>query len=611
VELFPLPEQAERELARALIGEDVDDSVVEAVRASVDGNPLFLEERFSSLLETGALVRDDNEWRLGETLEAEIPEVLERLIRSRVDRLGQHQREAIMAASVLGAEFPLSALSAVTNFNGELQTAVAGLCSARLVTEVRQFPEPAYRFRHALIQEATYRGMLRSERRQLHARAAWSLEAASTDRLEEVAAVLGHHFAMAGEPERAVHHLEVAADRAASVFANDEAIALYRTALGLVAEQPTTDAMAKVGVELRAKLAEVQLHTGRHGEAREALQEALGLVGPLGPFQAARLHTRLGRVEMADHRYESALAAFDGAEDLLGDPAKHDQAAAELWLEIQLDGRAQLHYWRDEPERAAAVLDTARPVVDARGSPLMRQKFYSGLALQRAREQRYRVDEEILANSRKALVAARQGSPEHEVAWTVFILGFLLLWYGDLAEAEEQLRASLAIVDRIGDVVLRARCLCYLNVTALRRHDVEAVRSLAPVAMAAGRDAEYPEYVACAMATKAWLAWRDQRDEDVVPLATAALELWGTTVVRYSWYWLCLWPLIAVRLSAGEIDEAVAASRQLLLPPQQRLPDELESTLLSVGTAWDGGDRQGAADKLAAALHLASDIGYA
>ncbi len=39
VELFPLPEQAERELARALIGEDVEDSVVEAVRAASMGTP--------------------------------------------------------------------------------------------------------------------------------------------------------------------------------------------------------------------------------------------------------------------------------------------------------------------------------------------------------------------------------------------------------------------------------------------------------------------------------------------------------------------------------------------------------------------------------------------
>lgn len=65
-----------------------------------------------------------------------------------------------------------------------------------------------------------------------------------------------------------------------------------------------------------------------------------------------------------------------------------------------------------------------------------------------------------------------------------------------------------------------------------------------------------------------------------------------------------------MRLSAGEIDEAVAASRQLLVPPQQRLPDELESILVSVGIAWDGGDRQGAADKLAAALDRAWDLRY-
>ena len=82
---------------------------------------------------------------------------------------------------------------------GELGTGLGELCAAGLLAEVRQLPEPAYRFRHALIQEAIYRGMLRSQRRQLHARAAWRLEAASPDRLEEVAAVLGHHYAAAGE----------------------------------------------------------------------------------------------------------------------------------------------------------------------------------------------------------------------------------------------------------------------------------------------------------------------------------------------------------------------------------------------------------------------------
>ena len=82
-------------------------------------------------------------------------------------------------------------------------------CATGLLSQVRQVPETAYRFRHALIQEAIYKGMLRSQRCQLHARAAWGLEAASAGRLEEVAAVFGHHYAAAGETERAVHYLSL------------------------------------------------------------------------------------------------------------------------------------------------------------------------------------------------------------------------------------------------------------------------------------------------------------------------------------------------------------------------------------------------------------------
>ena len=87
------------------------DEVVEGMCAGVDGNPLFLEQRFSSLVETGALAKAGTAWRLSGTDGAEVPDVLERLIRSRVDRLAPRQREAIVAASVLGTEFTLSTLT--------------------------------------------------------------------------------------------------------------------------------------------------------------------------------------------------------------------------------------------------------------------------------------------------------------------------------------------------------------------------------------------------------------------------------------------------------------------------------------------------------------------
>ena len=45
-----------------------------------------------------------------------------------------------------------------------------------------------------------------------------------------------------------------------------------------------------------------------------------------------------------------------------------------------------------------------------------------------------------------------------------------------------------------------------------------------------------------------------------------ALGSWPAT----SWqpfHWVCLWPLIAVRLGNGEVTRAVEAARQLLQPP--------------------------------------------
>lgn len=353
------------------------------------------------------------------------------------------------------------------------------------------------------------------------------------------------------------------------------------------------------------------LRTGRHAEARETLQEGLNLVSSPDVFQAARLLALLGRVEIADHRYEAALASFEKADELLGEDLEHkDQATVDLWLEVQLDGRAYLHYWRNEPDKMAAALARARPVVEARGTPARRQTFHLNFALQHMRESRYRIDEQSLTNMRAALAAAKEGGGEHDIAFALFALGFCLLWNDDLSEAHDALEASWAIVDRIGDLVLRARCLCYLNLTALRCHDVGTVRSLAPQAMEAAEVASYLEYVAAAKATQAWVAWQEDRPGDVVTLATEALELWGTTVVSYSWYWLCLWPLIAVHLAGGQLARAVEAGRQLLLPPQQRLPDKLEALVQEAIAAWQDQSPLAAA-KLGEAVELAIQLRFA
>ena len=623
VELAPLTEGAERELAGSILGRQAPENVVLTLRSHVEGNPFFLEERFLSLVQSGALVQGPDSWSLsGNAPNHLVPDTLERLIRSRVDRLSAPAREAIIAASVLGPEFSWSALRAVSEMEDELPASMAELCSAGLVVELHQRPQPVFRFRHALIQEATYAGLLHSRRSQLHARAAWALEEASYGRLQEVAAVLGHHYAMADDRERAVHHLSVAAKHAAAHSAIDEAVSCYRSALEIIGHAAVGAPWVDSAVELRAELAEVLWRNYRLVEAKEALLEALAIVGADKPLQAARLQARLGRVQVdcgyqapGEYSCEPAMEAFAAADQLLGDkPEQRGQEWAEAWLEVQVDGRANLYNWRNQPDLAAAVLDRATPVVEKFGSPSRKAGFYFHLSIARCNSSS-QVDDAALAMMRRAVQAAGEGDGEHELAYCRGTLGCLLMYRGELDEAEEMMRSASALAGRLADPLCRSWSLCLLSRLGVRRHDVEAVRSLSHQARAAATSANLTWWVASATAAMAWVAWKDSCYSDVVGLADEALELWGASGFTSSTYTanhkgLCLWPLMSVRLDAGQIAEAVDAGRQLIEPALVRPLDEVESLLDTGLRTWDGGDRSATRDKLCKALGRASEVGY-
>ena len=626
LQLSPLPQDAERKLVTSLLGGGTPDDIVDAVSRGAEGNPLFIEERFSSLLETRALSRDEVGWHIDHGLSVQVPEALERIVRSRVDRLAIGPRQAIVAASVLGPEFDAGALSTVTDLGGSLGGAISELCASRLLVEVHEGPGPYFRFRHSVIQEATYKGLLRGDRRRLHARAAWGLESSSSGRLEEAASQLGHHFAMAGEDGRAVHYLDMAGDHAASAYANDEAVASYRYVLDLLGRGSvegtgiSSSAALKTETDTRLKLANVLLLVGRYSEASQTLREGLSVTRTGDRLNAPRLHNKLGWVELDRHTYDAAASEFEAASILLGDKAADSEVETfDLWLQVH-QGLLHVHYWRDEPDKLAAVMTRIDSAFNAKNPPRRWQRHYlQALMLWQLAERRHRVDEEILENTRKYLQATEEfsetvdigGHPlEVEIGWAVFCLGVCLVLYGDIEAGEERLTAALRIAERTGSAAMRALSVSYLNLAALRRNDTSAVALLAPQAMDAAYMASRPQYAATAKATLAWMAWKTGSLEEVEALAHSALVLWPAG----SWqpfHWVCLWPLIAVRLASGQVAEAVEAARQLLPAPQQRLPDELEDVVKQAIEAWEIGDAGGASRTLANALDLAQQLRFA
>ena len=502
LQLTPVQEADERTLARSLLGGQVSDDVLEAVCQGVEGNPLFLEERLASLLDSGAIQRSPAGWQLGSGNASAIPEALERLVRSRADRLSPAARRAIVAASVIGEEAESSTIRAVSELGAELDGGLSELVSAGLLTEARRQPEPLYRFRHALIRDATYHGLLRSQRRQLHARAAWFMETNAADRLDEVAAVLGHHFAAAGEEDRALSYFELAGDQADRVYAEQRGDRLVPS--GAVGHRRNArrdrgaphsggvPAIGDGGKDLREarRRPEVDRPVRRSPGGRAAWA---GLGPPEDIQQAARLQHLLGAIEAEQGQFDRALAAFVAAEELIAVPTPHaDQEWVDLWLVLQLGEPGM------PSERNAALIESVRPLVEARASPQVVFRFHQALAFQHLRERRWRVDEQILDELQRAVEAAWSPAPptltflrpERSRFNAMSRLGIALTWHGDLVEARRALEESLAIGERQGTPgvplePVRGVILVELAIASLREGDVEAVRAVLPEARAA------------------------------------------------------------------------------------------------------------------------------
>ena len=95
--------------------------------------------------------------------------------------------------------------------------------------------------------------------------------------------------------------------------------------------------------------------------------------------------------------------------------------------------------------------------------------------------------------------------------------------------------------------------------------------------------------------------------------AKAAVEAWGGLGIEqtiFSFRWLALFPLLGMALQRQVMDEAMNWARQLLVPPQQRLPDELKGLLESAVVAWEQGHSEATSDLLNHALQLAHTFGY-
>jgi predicted ATPase len=165
--------------------EALPEEVVDQIVDRTDGVPLFIEELTKSVLESGGPL-------------IAIPSTLHDSLMARLDRFASVRLVAQIGAAI-GRQFPYALLRAVSDLpEDELRVALVRLVASELVFQRGTPPDAVYSFKHALVQDAAHGSLLRSARRQLHARIAETLEAHSPELMDSQPELFAQHYAEAG-----------------------------------------------------------------------------------------------------------------------------------------------------------------------------------------------------------------------------------------------------------------------------------------------------------------------------------------------------------------------------------------------------------------------------
>ncbi len=424
--LEPLHDDEAAELVRAAAGDRLDEAEIRTVVRRAGGNPLFLQELVTTAGREGT---------------SDLPETVDAVVGTRIDRLAPADRTLLRWASVLGVVFDGAVIEDVLEHDAAAAADSAAWERLQEFVERDPYAPGGFRFRHALIRDAAYEGLAFRRRRELHGRVGAVLERRHADSLDEVAELLSLHFSLAGEPERTWRYSLLAGERAKEKFANVEAAEFFRRAL---------EAAAPLGLpddELAAvweTLADVSSPAGQLESAHGALAHARALSAPSA--QAA-LMLKEGLLREEQGAYGEALRWYTKGEKAAA--AIADAGTRERTVVALVRARAQARFrqgrYDEALELAAQVIDRARALGELRD---LAHAYYLSHVIHTLRgdEQRQELRDLALPIFEEIDDLVGQASVLNN-------LGIEAYYEGRWDEARDLYERSRALRERIGDVI--------------------------------------------------------------------------------------------------------------------------------------------------------------
>lgn len=608
IRLEPLTGTETARLAQEAAGGALTPEAAARVLQESEGNPLFAVE-LARLLP--ARDRTGTFSALGAaegSPGAALPPRMNAVLQSRLAQLSPAARDLAALAAVIGRQFTFEVLAAAFGQSEDaLVDSLDELWQRRIV---RERGDDAYDFTHGKLRDVAYTSLSAARRRTLHRRVAQALAPVPVTCPASTAGAAAAHYELAGEFGAAAACFRQAAEAAAAVFANDYAVRFYQRAIAL--QQGQSGQNRGELYELYERLARILHLITRYDEARIAYEHALAHVAVGDRTTRASLLRGIGNTWREQYLYAEAQGSYRAALAVL-EPLPPDRGASaaedgpdkgaaavdqqartcrQEWIQIQLD-RSLVYYWLNQVDAMDAIESELEAAVEQYGAPSQRAVYWQRKSSIAFRRNRSVASEEMVRWQQRALDALQEGGDRGALPAGHFAVGFYLVCAGRPQEAVSYLKAALALARQTGDLSLQARCLTYLAIAYRRLEMLEEVQESVEQCLTVAGAAHMPEYVGTARANAAWLAWRTGEWAAARQHAEAAFAAWGQLPPDHAslpFQWTCLLPLIAMAHQAGQMEEAIAYTRRLLDPPQQRLPDDMAAAGEQAVGVWEKED---------------------
>ena len=497
----------------------------EAIYKRTGGNPFYIKEVVKGLTEDGTVVFKDGKWHFRPIGDVKLPKSVRDVIMRRVSRFSEPTQEIIRRASVLGQQFTISDLLAISESSEEqLLNSLDEALERDLIREVERGSMLA--FSHADIHQVIYEELSVPRRRALHRHIGLVLESRHADNLEPVAGQLAHHFIQAGDREKGLVYSLKAAQHAKDIHAYQSALRWYRQVERLL---PTGQPSSPYHMEMYEGLGAILRLQARYADASKAYNALYSAAEASNDLVAqcralcglARVQGDLGdytaAIELANRAVKTAQSTGDQNEEVKalvvlgwieynrGDVKAAKQVAEQaLELSNTLDARMEI----------AQSLNLMGVVQDALGNyGRAINYFQSALDMYKSLDNRNQVGymlnnlgesarmrgdyQKAIRYYQDALSIAREiGDRDGEITY-LSNLGAARVGLGQYKAAENDLRMVIQALEATGWGGL-AETYCYLAEACLRQNNLDDALAAAEKALALGRERERMEHVGAA-----------------------------------------------------------------------------------------------------------------